>query len=130
MYTIITVVLGMISLIVLDVLWVQGLAANLYKNIFPLTITFNLGAALLVYFLLALGIRYFVLGRDLSKVHLHGIMGRGALLGLVTYGVYSLTNMATIEEWTILFSIVDILWGTLAVMLGSVVIFFILPWFE
>jgi uncharacterized membrane protein len=123
-------VLGMVSLIVLDVLWIQGLAANLYKNTFPLTITFNLGPALLVYFLLALGIRYFVIGRDLSKVHVGGIIERGALLGLVTYGVYNLTNMATLKEWTILFGTVDILWGTLAVALGSVFVYLIVPWFE
>jgi uncharacterized membrane protein len=37
----------------------------------------------------------------------------GALYGFFTYITYDLTNLATLRDWPILLSAVDILWGTL-----------------
>lgn len=36
---------------------------------------------------------------------------RGALLGLIAYGTYDLTNLATLRGWSTTLSVVDILWG-------------------
>lgn len=36
----------------------------------------------------------------------------GALLGLLVYGVYDLTNLAILKNWPPLLSAVDIAWGT------------------
>jgi len=36
----------------------------------------------------------------------------GALLGLISYATYDLTNLATIKDWPLLVTIVDIIWGT------------------
>ena len=41
-----------------------------------------------------------------------------ALLGLIIYGVYDLSNKATINAWTWMFSIQDMIWG--AVLLAAV----------
>jgi uncharacterized membrane protein len=38
-------------------------------------------------------------------------LGLGAFLGLVAYGTYDLTNMATLKDWPRAFAIVDIIWG-------------------
>jgi uncharacterized membrane protein len=37
--------------------------------------------------------------------------GWGALFGLVTYGIYDLTNRAILEKWSLRMTIADILWG-------------------
>jgi uncharacterized membrane protein len=37
----------------------------------------------------------------------------GALLGLVAYGTYDLTNQATLREWPKVVTIVDLVWGAL-----------------
>jgi len=37
----------------------------------------------------------------------------GALLGLVAYGAYDLTNQATLRDWPLLVTLVDLIWGTL-----------------
>ncbi|MCK6581462.1 MAG: DUF2177 family protein [Anaerolineales bacterium] len=37
---------------------------------------------------------------------------RGALFGLVTYGTYDLTNLATLEGWPVLVTVIDLIWGT------------------
>ena len=37
----------------------------------------------------------------------------GGLLGLVAYGTYDITNLATLKGWPAIVAIVDIVWGTL-----------------
>ena len=37
----------------------------------------------------------------------------GAIFGCVAYGIYDLTNLATLDGWTVKFAVVDILWGTI-----------------
>ncbi len=38
-------------------------------------------------------------------------LGLGALLGLVAYGTYDLTNLATLKDWPRTFAMVDLVWG-------------------
>jgi len=38
----------------------------------------------------------------------------GALLGFAAYGTYDLTNQATLAGWSVVVSIVDMAWGTIA----------------
>lgn len=70
------------------------------------------GAAVLVYILIPAGVVLFVrpaLGETAS-------LGRaaltGALFGAILYGVYDLTNLATLERWTVRLAAVDIIWGS------------------
>ena len=44
----------------------------------------------------------------------------GALLGLFAYATYDLTNMATLREWPIAITIVDIAWGMLVTAAAAV----------
>jgi len=41
----------------------------------------------------------------------------GALFGLFTYATYDLTNYATLRNWTLQLTVVDVAWGTI---LGAV----------
>lgn len=69
------------------------------------------GAALLVYVLIPAGIVWFV-GPLLSpEMHLWQVFFRGAVYGLILYGVYDLTNYATLEKWTVRLTIADMAWG-------------------
>jgi uncharacterized membrane protein len=38
----------------------------------------------------------------------------GALLGLTAYGTYDLTNMATLKNWSLALTVVDMAWGAFA----------------
>jgi len=35
----------------------------------------------------------------------------GALFGFIAYGTYDLTNLATLEGWPVIVSVVDMIWG-------------------
>ena len=43
----------------------------------------------------------------------------GALLGLIAYGTYDMTNLATLKNWSLSVSIVDMLWGTVLTALSA-----------
>ena len=45
----------------------------------------------------------------------------GALVGLVAYGTYDLTNQATLRDWSVAVTIVDMTWGTLLTGVTSTV---------
>ena len=59
------------------------------------------------------GIVFFAVAPALAE----GWWGRaainGAVLGLLAYGTYDLTNLATVRDWPLAMSIVDIAWGGL-----------------
>ena len=41
-------------------------------------------------------------------------IARAALVGLMAYGVYDLTNLATLRHWPLKLALVDMAWGTFA----------------
>ena len=70
-------------------------------------------AAALVYLLLPLGVLLFALPRVDPSNPLLSSLGWGSLFGLVVYGVYDMTNMATLERWPVRMVFLDIFWGCL-----------------
>jgi uncharacterized membrane protein len=78
--------------------------------------------AVLVYLLMSVGLVVFVYPLATSLVTAFAF---GALFGLVGYGLYDLTNLATLTDWTVRFAIVDMLWGTLLCGTVSAVLYFV-----
>ncbi|MBE0603037.1 MAG: DUF2177 family protein [Deltaproteobacteria bacterium] len=68
-------------------------------------------AAALVYILIPLGAVLFALPRVNPENATLSSIGWGGLFGLVLYGVYDFTNMATLERWPVRMVWVDICWG-------------------
>jgi len=46
-------------------------------------------------------------------------VARAALVGLVAYGVYDLTNAATLRQWPLKLALLDTAWGTFASTLAG-----------
>jgi uncharacterized membrane protein len=67
--------------------------------------------ALLVYILIPAGILLFVGPRVSSANSVPHAAGWGAAFGLITYGIYDLTNRAILDRWSLALTIADILWG-------------------
>jgi len=101
----------------LDALWL-GSRFSYYQNLFadiqksPLTIRFLPAAA--VYILIALAIWFFVFQvADSSVAKNPGkAFAVGATLGFSMYGLYDLTNFATLKGYTLEMTLVDMAWGT------------------
>ena len=59
---------------------------------------------------------------------LAGALWRGALLGLLAYGTYDLTNLATLEGWAWQITVIDLIWGTAVTSLTATVGYFVGRW--
>ncbi len=58
-----------------------------------------------------LGIVYFAIRPALKTRNFGQVLRDGALLGLLAYATYDMTNMATLKGWSLTVSIVDMIWG-------------------
>lgn len=101
----------------LDLFWLTArgeyhtkLIAEVQKS--PLTIRFL--PALAVYILIALAVWYFVFQVADTSVAKNPAkaFGVGATLGFSMYGLYDLTNYATLKGYTLEMTLVDMAWGT------------------
>lgn len=52
----------------------------------------------------------------------------GALLGLVAYGTYDMTNMATMKGYTLRVALVDMGWGTFVTAVSATAGYFVTQW--
>ena len=67
--------------------------------------------ALIFYFLFIAGILVFAVLPAAEKGSWSKALISGALFGLFTYATYDLTNLATLRDWPLLVTIIDLVWG-------------------
>lgn len=96
----------------LDFVWLGLVAKKFYRDeIGQLLLTKpNMPAALSFYVIYVVGLVIFAVNPAQSVL---GAAGRGALLGLVAYATYDLTNLATMKGFSAKVAAVDMLWGAL-----------------
>ena len=105
----------------IDMVWLGFVARNFYKEQLHslLSPQVNWTAALLFYFIYIAGILFFAVRPGLEGGSLARACLSGALFGFFTYATYDLTNLATLRDWPVLVSVVDIGWGILLCTLVS-----------
>lgn len=111
----------------IDMIWLGLVAKGFYaKQIgFLMKTNINWTAAIIFYLLFITGLVVFVIGPSLEKDSWQQVLLLGALFGLITYATYDLTNLATIKNWPILVTVVDLLWGSFLSASISVITYFI-----
>jgi uncharacterized membrane protein len=104
----------------LDMLWLGGIAKNLYRQKlgFILSDEVNWIAAFTFYFLYIAGILFFAVLPGLKEGNWQTTLTNGAVFGFMCYATYDLTNMATVKNWPLSIVVIDMVWGT--VLTGSV----------
>jgi len=80
---------------------------------------FRLAPAVVFYLLYALGIVFFAVSPALSAQSWTAALLYGLAFGLVGYGVYDLTNQATLKSWPVALTLVDMAWGSFLTGLAS-----------
>lgn len=98
-----------------DFLWLGYVAQGYYRSkighLFADQV--NLPAAVAFYLVYVLGLMVFAV---MPSVAAGGVMKgflQGALFGLFCYATYDLTNLATLKNWSLPLSLVDMAWGAL-----------------
>lgn len=84
----------------------------------------NWTVAILFYLLYLAGVVWFVINPALEKQSWKYALFGGMFFGLITYATYDLTNLATLKDWPVMITVIDLIWGT---TLGGLVSF--LTWF-
>jgi uncharacterized membrane protein len=118
-------------MLLLDTVWLGWIAKSYYKKSLRPAITFEVHgwAAVCFYILHALGTLFFVVHacQTLQETILL-VMMRGLFFGVVTYGTYDLTNLATVKKWPVALSFLDIAWGGFITMLSGTTSHLLVRW--
>jgi uncharacterized membrane protein len=118
---------------VIDAVWLSVVANKFYKSqIGPLLLAKpNLSAAVVFYLIYVAGIVAFVVAPAVEKGSWQHALGYGALLGLVAYATYDLTNLATLKGFTVKVVVVDLIWGAFLTGVVSLLTFTVVhKWFD
>ncbi len=122
----------LVAYIVLDLAWVGVIARPLYQDYlsFLLTPSVNWLVMILFYLLFSVGLLVFVIIPGQQAGSLQNMLVLAAFFGLVTYATYDLINFATIKDWPVVVSVVDLFWGVVVSTLVSYVSFSFGKWLE
>lgn len=103
----------------IDSVWLINMAPRLYKPELGgmLAEPFRLGPAVAFYLLYIAGMLWFAVLPGLGDGRWQTALVQGAVLGLMCYMTYDLTNFATLKVWSMKVTIYDMIWGT--VLTGS-----------
>jgi uncharacterized membrane protein len=112
---------SLLAFLAIDMLWLGLVARSFYQQQlgFIMAPSVNWFAAAIFYLLFIAGILFFVVVPGLESGSLKATLLRAALFGLLTYATYDLTNLATLKDWPVLLTVVDLIWGTVLSVLVS-----------
>jgi len=107
---------------IIDGLWLTLVGPKLYRPIIGeiLADKVSLAPAIVFYLLYVAGIVVLAVGptfRDGTWVKAAIL---GAVVGLVAYGTYDLTNQATLKVWSLRLTLADMVYGTVATSLAAI----------
>ena len=101
--------------LIVDVIWLSITVKLVYKP--------NLGdllndkpvlwAAVLFYIIYMIGLTLIIIKPALASNSVLQAFWTGVIFGIVAYGTYNLTNMATVKNWSSTIVWIDMLWGGL-----------------
>jgi uncharacterized membrane protein len=105
---------AIVAFLIIDGLWLGLVAKNFYAN--------NLGELLrkdflvlpgiIFYLMFTAGLVFLAVRPGQPDISLLNIAVHGAVVGLLAYGTYDLTNLSTLRGWPPVLTIVDMAWGT------------------
>lgn len=113
--TVIIFFIAFVIFFIIDILWLGLFAKNMYQSQigFILAKKPNWYAAIVFYILYIVFLMIFAILPALQTSSLNDAMLYGALYGFITYATYDLTNLATLKNWPLKVTLIDITWGTL-----------------
>lgn len=98
----------------IDMVWLGLVASNFYRTqLGSLLGTVNWTAAIIFYLVFLVGLIFFAVYPALLKNSLLTAAILGGLFGFFTYATYDLTNLATLRDWPLSVTLVDMAWGTI-----------------
>ena len=106
-----------IVMLIIDIIFLSnygGYMGKMIENIQNKKFSINYDAATLCYMLMSFSFYYFITKKNGSNMD-------AFILGLVIYGIYESTNMATFTDWKFNALIYDTLWGGCLFLLTKII---------
>jgi uncharacterized membrane protein len=105
--------LTFIAFLAIDAVWLGLVAKDFYaKHLgYLMGDQANLLAALFFYLIFVVAILVLIVVPNL-QAPLAKTLLMAALFGFASYATYDLTNLATIKDWPVIVTVVDLIWGT------------------
>ena len=99
--------------LIIDLIWLSYMVKNFYRpNLGPLlTDKPVMWAAILFYLVYVLGLSVIILMPAIDNNSIYQAFWNGIIFGVVAYGTYNFTNMATVKNWSANVVFIDVIWG-------------------
>lgn len=105
---------AIITMFVLDLIWLSQLAKPLYSRGIGhlMAAQPKLGFAALFYLVFVFGLMWFALRPNMLIKGIKSTFIAGGVFGFFVYASYDLTNLALLKNWPLDLSLIDMTWGT------------------
>jgi uncharacterized membrane protein len=116
----------------LDAIWLSKIALGMYRQELGSLLLEkpNLPIAAGFYLLYVVGIVVLAIVPALSEGGWVKALLMGAVLGLVAYGTYDITNLSTLKGWSTRLALIDIAWGTALTAVSATIGFWVVRLFN
>ena len=111
-----------------DMVWLGTMAPRFYRpTLGDIAISgVNLPPAILFYAMYPIGLLIFAIQPALKSGSMSTAAIYGALFGFFTYATYDLTNQATLRNWTLQLTLIDVAWGTILGAISASISFWLM----
>jgi uncharacterized membrane protein len=111
-----------------DMVWLGTMAPRFYRpTLGDIAISgVNLPPAILFYAMYPIGLLIFAIQPALKSGSMSTAAIYGALFGFFTYATYDLTNQATLRNWTVQLTLIDVAWGTILGAISASISFWLM----
>ena len=103
-----------VTMAAIDAVWLTSMVDRLYRPVIGSIMAEkpDMVAAVIFYLMYIGGICFLAIAPALKEKSWTRALINGAVLGLIAYGTYDLTNQATLAVWSSKLTIIDMIWGT------------------
>jgi uncharacterized membrane protein len=122
---------ALVTMVAGDMVWLGLMAPRYYRpTLGDIMISgVNLPPAIAFYALYPIGLVVFAVSPALKAGSTGTALLYGALFGFFTYATYDLSNQATLRNWTMQLTTIDVAWGTVLAAGVSAVAFWVVTKF-
>ncbi len=116
----------------LDAIWLSRVALGMYRRELGSLLLDkpNLPIAGVFYLLFAVGVVVLAVIPALNAGNWFTALWMGALLGLVAYGTYDVTNLSTLKDWSLTVTLADLAWGTVLTGVSATAGYLVVTWLK
>lgn len=116
-----------VAFVAADMVWLGLMVNRVYRPALGdiLIPGVNLPPAIIFYLLFPVGLLIFAVLPALKSESTAMAAGYGALFGFFTYATYDLSNFATLRNWTVQVTAIDMAWGTVLGAIAALVAYLV-----